>query len=170
MPGQSGTATNLIELEQLQQISRRLAEKAPEFGVALCLCARNKGVAVGTSLGAILIFDHEQTLVAVLASSESTSWGAITALDLAFDSTWILAGHQTGVLTVWDVADRRPVHVLQDHHEAITHVAFLPDKLYFLSADVRGVVRRAALTYVSRAPSRPLLAHLLGGPAQLLHV
>jgi hypothetical protein len=54
-------------------------------------------LAIGTTHGLIVIYDIKQNMIMMLgSSSQSTQYGAVTAINLSYDNSRLLAGHERG--------------------------------------------------------------------------
>lgn len=93
----------LLSLEPLQTLSAKLRELRRHHGVPTCIAIK-KGIAIGTSAGDVLIFNHRQDFVNALHAPalpvNTIRIGAVTALDISYDSLWLVAGHQSGALAL----------------------------------------------------------------------
>ncbi|KAI0633251.1 Golgi CORVET complex core vacuolar protein 8-domain-containing protein [Trametes polyzona] len=66
--------------------------------------AANGLICIGTDTGRVLVFDFKQTLRYVCGNESSEkSVGAVTALALSFDHTYVAAGHATGHIQLYDL-------------------------------------------------------------------
>ncbi|KAH8107891.1 Golgi CORVET complex core vacuolar protein 8-domain-containing protein [Cristinia sonorae] len=72
----------------------------PEVGSPTVLTA-NGLICVGTDVGRILVFDFKQNLMCVCG--EDSQLGAVTALALSFDHTFVAAGHATGYIQLYNL-------------------------------------------------------------------
>ena len=67
-----------------------------EAGIPTVICV-NDLMAIGTSRGFILVYDVQQNLKMMLGSSNSGAlYGAVTSIEVNFDNTRILVGHENG--------------------------------------------------------------------------
>ncbi len=115
-----------------------------EAGLPTAL-AVSRFVAIGTTHGFALIFDHNQELRSILGSTAGTAdFGPITSIDVAQPSKtegdWLVCGHQGGQLVLWDVATGKQLKTISDAHSSpIVHARFIADGRV-VSADTKGVV------------------------------
>ena len=62
-------------------------------------------IAVGTSKGLILIFDHQQNLKATIGvGTRATESGPVTAVALSADFSTVAGGHANGSIFTWEIA------------------------------------------------------------------
>lgn len=110
-------------------------------------------VAVGTTHGFVLIFDHNQELRMILGSTAGTAdYGPVTSLDAAppgkVEGDWLVCGHQGGQLVLWDVASGKPLKTISDAHTSpVVHARFLADGR-LVTADTKGVVNLTSFNRV----------------------
>src|SRR3990167_229180 len=65
-----------------------------EGGYPTCLCV-GKWIAIGTAHGVILLFDHNQQLKQMVGSTaQIENCNSVTAIDIAKDQEWLIAGYQ----------------------------------------------------------------------------
>ena len=126
------------------------------FGRPTCICA-SSCIALGTTKGAILVFDYHQNLKSIIGlGTKAVECGAITAIALSADNSTVAGGHENGNIFTWDIAKpAKPfLHIppltlaqvqsaKQDGHVqgvSILHLSFLGSRLTALtSADERGM-------------------------------
>ena len=83
-------------------------------------------IAIGTTHGYILLFDSKQLLSFFLQPSEEV--GGISALCFNVDSNRLLAGHDRGVVNMWDTENGKILRVVKDIiGSAVLHVKFTDD-------------------------------------------
>ncbi|KAH9858426.1 Golgi CORVET complex core vacuolar protein 8-domain-containing protein [Lenzites betulinus] len=76
---------------------------AQSYGSPTVLAA-NGLICIGTDTGRVLVFDFKQTLKCVCGNESSEkSVGAVTALALSFDHTYVAVGHATGHIELYDL-------------------------------------------------------------------
>ncbi|KAK5079844.1 Vacuolar protein sorting-associated protein 8 [Exophiala xenobiotica] len=74
------------------------------FGSPTCLAVTDQ-IAIGTSKGLILVFDHHQNNKGIIGvGTKAAEAGPVTALAISADHTAIAAGHATGNIYTWEVA------------------------------------------------------------------
>ncbi|KAJ3361453.1 Vacuolar protein sorting-associated protein 8, partial [Kappamyces sp. JEL0680] len=104
------------------------------------------GLAFGTRVGRIVLFDLSQNLLAVLGDG---SMGSVSSLALLPDASLVLAGYQDGFVCLWDVAKKALVKKIEplpkqidgkDGHRRGSPIVWVglhsPEKFY--SADLLG--------------------------------
>ena len=107
--------------------------------------AVSRYIAIGTTHGFVLIFDHNQELRMILGSTAGTAdYGPVTSLDATppgkTEGDWLACGHQGGQLVLWDVAAGKPLKTVSDAHTSpVVHTRFIADGR-LVSADAKGVV------------------------------
>ncbi|XP_028835782.1 vacuolar protein sorting-associated protein 8 homolog isoform X2 [Denticeps clupeoides] len=86
-------------------------------------------IAVGTSHGLALVFDHNQALRLCLGTTATgAEYGAVSALSINHDCTRLLCGFAKGQITMWDLANGKLLRTITDAHPpgtAILHVKVL---------------------------------------------
>ncbi|GJE92724.1 WD40 and Vps8 domain-containing protein [Phanerochaete sordida] len=91
--------TELLYQGHAQKVSSLIG--APNLGSPTVLAA-NGLICVGTDLGRILVFDFKQNFKCVCSSPEQTV-GAVTALALSYDHTYVASGHASGHIQLFDL-------------------------------------------------------------------
>ncbi|EKM54684.1 uncharacterized protein PHACADRAFT_96976 [Phanerochaete carnosa HHB-10118-sp] len=91
--------TELLYQKHGQKIANLIG--APNFGSPTVLAA-NGLICVGTNSGRILVFDFKQNLKCICGSSEHNI-GAVTALTLSYDHTYVASGHASGHIQLFDL-------------------------------------------------------------------
>lgn len=115
-----------------------------EAGLPTAL-AVSRFIAIGTTHGFVLIFDHNQELRMILGSAAGTAdYGPVTSLDAVppgkAEGEWLACGHQGGQIVLWDVAAGKPLKTVSDAHSApVVHTRFIADAR-LVTADAKGVV------------------------------
>ncbi|KAH8913708.1 hypothetical protein BT69DRAFT_1358904 [Atractiella rhizophila] len=138
-------------------------------------------IVVGTESGYVLVFSFDQDLRGVCGSeAQSKISGAVTALAISADHTFVCAGHSSGYIHLYDIAGPTPVLArtvpplkytpavlagFKEGHLAssqITHVGFVGLRhTAIVSSDVRGLTFYHALGKVLGLDSRDVV-RLLG--------
>lgn len=94
-----------VKVETLAAVSRQLGKNAQYRahgpGLPSALTVRSKFVAVGTSRGLTLVFDHFEEVRRVLGAA-SGGEDAVLCVDVSADSI-VACGHASGRLVLWDV-------------------------------------------------------------------
>lgn len=92
------------KLETLSSVSRQLAKNAQYRahgpGLPSALSVRPKFVAVGTSRGLTLVFDHFEEVRRVLGAAAGED--GVKCVDVSSDSV-VACGHASGKLALWDI-------------------------------------------------------------------
>jgi hypothetical protein len=92
------------------QLKRNAQYKQHGPGTALVLYVHLKFIAVGTSRGLILLFDHFQEIRQVIGSNTVTAAqsvktnAGVTAIDCTPQAETMIAGYENGEILLWDVA------------------------------------------------------------------
>jgi hypothetical protein len=127
------------------------------YGIPVVLTIRGGFLAIGTSLGYVLIFDTMHKMVAIVGNeSYSSEYGAVTAIGLSPTGKFVVNGHDKGGLVVWSTEPPQIVKVVPRHginasreqrksghanNAAITAISFsehAPNE--FISANSQGYV------------------------------
>lgn len=159
-----------IRWAKLRKISGQVfsEEGARTYGTCTCLLAANL-IAIGTSKGLVLVFDHYQNLKVVLGpKTNAMKCGEVTALAFSADKTCIAVGHTNGHIFSWDLSSpfryTFHVHAISPHGRKkglnghmvgskVIHLSFLGKRHSVLIAgDVAGMafVHTAIRTLVGR--------------------
>uniref|UniRef100_A0AAY4B2K5 Vacuolar protein sorting-associated protein 8 homolog n=1 Tax=Denticeps clupeoides TaxID=299321 RepID=A0AAY4B2K5_9TELE len=101
-------------------------------------------IAVGTSHGLALVFDHNQALRLCLGTTATgAEYGAVSALSINHDCTRLLCGFAKGQITMWDLANGKLLRTITDAHPpgtAILHVKFTDNPTLAICNDSGGSV------------------------------
>lgn len=109
----SNAALSHIKASELEALSSQLRRNA-QFkqhgpGVATVLFVHLKFIAIGTSRGLILLFDHFQEIRQVIGSNTNTAAqtvktnAAVTSIDSTTAADVLVAGYDNGEVLLWDV-------------------------------------------------------------------
>ncbi|TMW56924.1 hypothetical protein Poli38472_002849 [Pythium oligandrum] len=142
-------STGVVKVEAMETISRQL-KKNIEFkehgpGSPTVVAIHSKFIAIGTSKGLVLIFDHFQNIRQVLGNTnDSDSDGAITAIDVSPGSDYLVCGYQSGRIVLWDMIKGTSLKAVSDAHEnPVVSLRFLKDqKPVLMSVDTNGIVNK----------------------------
>jgi hypothetical protein len=111
------------DLESVSSQLRRNAQyKQHGPGVALVLYVHMKFIAIGTSRGLILMFDHFQEIRQVIGSNASGAAqtvktnASVSALDATAAGDILIAGYDNGEILLWDVAKGIVLKRLTEFH------------------------------------------------------
>ena len=101
-----------------------------DAGRLACVACHEMYVAVGSSKGAVLLFDNQHNFKAVLQPSQNEiikagaeanpDLGAVTCLTLSRDGAALLAGHASGAILLWDCKDHKLLLLAPVVHPAPT--------------------------------------------------
>jgi len=126
------------------------------FGTPTSLAVTDQ-IAIGTSKGLILVFDHHQNNKGIIGvGTKSAEAGPVTALAISADHTAIAAGHATGNVFTWEIVrpgrpflhipaldSTQPEARKADGHiqgSAVLHIGFLGyRRTALVSADDKGM-------------------------------
>ncbi|KPI45380.1 Vacuolar protein sorting-associate-like protein [Cyphellophora attinorum] len=105
-PDESTAPWEVIRWNKLRKLSGQAFSEVGKrnFGSPTCMAVTDT-LAIGTSRGMILVFDHQQNNKAVIgAGTKALECGPVTALAISADHTTIAAGHATGHILTWEIA------------------------------------------------------------------
>lgn len=134
------------KLEQMAAISRQLGKNAQYRahgpGLPRAVSVRSKFVAVGTSRGLALVFDHFEEVRRVLGTA--TNEDAVTSIDVS--DSLVACGHASGCMALWDVVKgaqvtKKPVELGKKAVEALRFYS----SQGLVAVDSDGVVSRVSL-------------------------
>ncbi|KAK0212552.1 Golgi CORVET complex core vacuolar protein 8-domain-containing protein [Desarmillaria ectypa] len=104
--------TDVFKWTELRIIEQQLKAKSPKVSSILgapflgspTALAANGLICIGTDEGRICVFDFKQKLVCV-CGTEATgkAAGPVTALALSFDHTYVVSGHSSGFVQLYDL-------------------------------------------------------------------
>lgn len=143
-----------VRCDELSTVSNQLKKnssyKQHGPGAATSMVVTGSFMAVGTSKGLIILFDHQQEIRSVLGSNmtnDSRPCSDITALDATkllhvhqskgLDG-YIVCGYATGELALWDVAKGAIVKLVTDLHSSAISTASILDSTSDGLANVGG--------------------------------
>jgi WD40 repeat protein len=84
-------------------------------GLPCAFAVRAKFVAIGTSRGLTLVFDHFQEVRRVLGTASDDG---VTSVDLSVSGDLVACGHASGKVALWDVIKGANLKTLDDAHGA----------------------------------------------------
>ncbi|CAM9152171.1 unnamed protein product, partial [Ectocarpus fasciculatus] len=143
------------ELEALSSQLRRNAQfKQHGPGVATVLFVHLKFIAIGTSRGLILLFDHFQEIRQVIGSNTNTAAqtvktnAAVTSIDSTTAADVLVAGYDNGEVLLWDVPKGVILKRLTELHRMrvvrLNHSGSAGSHdVSVITVDTEGVVHRA---------------------------
>ncbi|ODA76098.1 hypothetical protein RJ55_08381 [Drechmeria coniospora] len=160
-PADSSTTTapwEVVRWTRLNKLNKQAFSEAGRrnFGSPTCL-AVSASIAIGTSKGIILLFDHNQGLKFIIGpGTKAVESGAVTAIAVSADHTTVAGGHANGSIFTWDTAKAaRPFLTIPHIDEAqaqsrsadghvtnmaVVHLGFLGTRhTALVSADDRGM-------------------------------
>jgi WD40 repeat protein len=93
-------------------------------------------IAIGTSHGLVLVFDHSQELKMVIGNPDE--FGGITSIDICAMSNgyWLLTGHQSGQIILWDLNSKKQIKSVRYHFASVESLKFLGDPFRFVASDL----------------------------------
>ncbi|KAK9476316.1 Golgi CORVET complex core vacuolar protein 8-domain-containing protein [Lipomyces japonicus] len=158
LPSDAKLPWEVVRWTKLRKLSSQVySEQAKQqFGTPTCI-AVGVNIAVGTAKGMVLLFDYSQNLLcAIGANINLLEAGAVTAVGLSADNTYLASGHEHGHIYVWHIkrpmAPRmhippfnplKPDHHRRDGHTGdakILHIGFMAKRHSVLaSADDKGM-------------------------------
>ncbi|KAI0663401.1 Golgi CORVET complex core vacuolar protein 8-domain-containing protein [Cubamyces menziesii] len=107
------TAREVLRWTQLRIIGEHIYAGQPSKASSLLgvqssgsptVLSANGLICIGTDTGLVLVFDFKQTLKCVCGNeSAEKNVGAVTALALSFDHTYVAVGHATGHIQLYDL-------------------------------------------------------------------
>ncbi|CAD2213065.1 hypothetical protein AGDE_10214 [Angomonas deanei] len=120
-------------------------------------------VAIGTSSGAIVLYDAKWNSLGVCAVAGSRQSGAklnVSALSISSDAVTMVSGHLDSTIVLWSVEQRSAIRTIRNEFTSmITRVKYFPGQPYkFVSLDAGGSLKVMQFTKVfSKAISRVTL-------------
>ena len=107
-------------------------------------------VAIGTTGGLVAVFTLAEKLHKILGTDmQAKQLGAVTALDMDQKGEWLVAGHESGRIVVWDLITGNCIKVLVSYHTTpITHVKFLHQKTRVVASSTE--VTMQVIAYVNK--------------------
>ncbi|CAH0514482.1 unnamed protein product [Peronospora belbahrii] len=139
----------VVKVEPMEAISRQL-RKNIEFkeygpGSPTVVAIHSKFIAIGTSKGLVIIFDHFQNIRQVLGNTNDADGdGPVTAVDVSPGSDYLVCGYQSGRIVLWDMIKGTSLKAVSDAHEnPVVSLRFLKDqKPVLVSVDTNGFVNK----------------------------
>lgn len=150
--------TSTMSLTRLDKLSNHLANMRKTVGSVSSLAVSSKLIAVGTSHGLVVVFDHFQDVKLVLGVRGGVEYGPVLALDISFESDWIACGHAAGPIVIWDAQSGDQIRAfLGEHSKPVTYLRFIDNKRSrLLTCSLDGVMKllhvRSPLVFSSLAP------------------
>ena len=144
---------NILRLQPLAALRAELERAKAQLGEWTCAAIGQRYMAVGTTRGCIIVFNHFEQLQCVLGrpAEDVRTRGPVTCIDMNPTGDQVVAGHARGVCAVWDIATRKEVKDIKDAStRPITHVKFTKrGKPVFVAVDDQGIVTLFTLNRVS---------------------
>jgi len=152
--------SSILQTTKLEKIGAQIvsAQFKKSSGSPTCICASSKLMAIGTSHGLTLVFDHFQTLKLVVGATDGVEYGRVYSVAFSPDSEWLVVGHHLGQIVVWDLVAAKPVKVLTNDaplaldsrsHVPVIFVDFVEGKrTKFMALSLDGVLNIHNLTRV----------------------
>ncbi|KAE8894331.1 hypothetical protein PF005_g2638 [Phytophthora fragariae] len=142
-------SSGVVKVEPMEAISRQL-RKNIEFkeygpGSPTVVAIHSKFIAIGTSKGLVIIFDHFQNIRQVLGNTNDADGdGPVTAVDVSPGSDYLVCGYQSGRIVLWDMIKGTSLKAVSDAHEnPVVSLRFLKDqKPVLVSVDTNGLVNK----------------------------
>ena len=114
------SAVGVVATQKLEKISAQLAKNAQYKqhgpGLPTTVSIHSKYIAIGTSHGLILVFDHFQEVRVVLGSKQAGQFGAVTAIDMSPSQDLLVSGFMNGMVRMWDIITGEPLKSVPDVH------------------------------------------------------
>ncbi|EGC38608.1 hypothetical protein DICPUDRAFT_148703 [Dictyostelium purpureum] len=165
----------VVEPQSLQKISEQLSSSEIRKVVGYPTCfSITKYICIGTSHGYLMIFNYNQELISIIGGSICSDCGPVTAIDLPscrVNEDWLISGHQSGHIILWDVQTGKPIKVIEKVHKLpLLHLKFFADGSRFISSDSSGVTNVIVITkgFMSIGTEQQLL--LNGNLGQVLAI
>ena len=96
-----------------RQLGKNAQYRAHGPGLPRALSVRSKFVAVGTSRGLTLVFDHFQEVRRVLGTASDDG---VSTVDLSKSGDLVACGHDGGKIALWDVIKGFNLKTVDDAH------------------------------------------------------
>lgn len=111
-------------------------------GVPTCISTSgNKFLAVGTSIGNVVIFEIGVKGYRILGTPDQNKYGQTTSVSVSRDNRYLVSGYETGLLIVWDLYSFKVVKTIFLQKNRILKVLFCSDNYEnFVSTDSEGYI------------------------------
>jgi len=145
-----------LKLSEAGALASTLRSTKNGFGIPQCIAVHTRGVAVGTSEGAVLVaasecpFEGEvnhslETMISLSTEEKTGTSGApqapVTALGFHKSGHRLFVGRSNGVLQLWDSQKQALLKVLSEHTYPVAHVVYLEQREdSVVTADSSGMV------------------------------
>ena len=146
-------AHNVVKLEMLSKLKFKLEEQRNnnQYGLPTATAICDRYIAIGTSRGVTLLFDHYQTLNHVFGKlSDAKDRGGVSSVALSLSSDVLYVGHETGQIAAWDINHKSLMKVVDDAFDSAVCCirSTKSNKHAFVACDVIGRVTRLSLSKV----------------------
>lgn len=145
------------------QLHRNSQFKQHGPGIATVVKFTPKFIALGTTRGLVLIFDHNQEMRQVIGSSVPTAGRnvyAISALDVSVAGDLVFCGYENGEIIVWDISKGSVIKRITDLHtvrivklclvygigEEAASITGISNEYSVISVDAKGVVNKIKMS------------------------
>lgn len=115
----------------LEKTSKYITSKSfkEEMGTPTCIDVSTNFIAIGTSLGHVVLFDHFQQVRCIIGKGTQEENGRVYSLSVSADSEWLLVGHHSGVINLWNIDNQKKLKHFQNQSKSpITYLEFLDEK------------------------------------------
>lgn len=106
--------SSILQTNRLEKIAHQLA--SPQFkktsGAPTSIAVCTKYIAIGTSHGMTMVFDHFETLKCVLGTTDGVEYGRVYTVAVSPDSEWVAVGHHLGQIVIWDLNSSKLVKLI----------------------------------------------------------
>ncbi|CAM9616752.1 unnamed protein product [Phaeothamnion confervicola] len=112
-------------------------------GLPTALAVQAKFIALGTSRGLVLLFDHFHE-IRTGSGGGGNGDGGVTSLDMCAASDMLVVGYQSGRVALWNFMQGVLLKTVVDAHESpiVTVRCCHPSEPQVVTADARGVVNK----------------------------
>ena len=145
----TSSATGVVKLECMdiisQQLKKNLTFETNGPGSPTAIAVHPKFIAIGTSKGLVIVFDHFQNVRQVLGNvGETEPDSPCTAIDVSAGGDFLICGFQNGRIVLWDMIKGTSLKAVSDAHESpVVSLRFYKDqKPFVISVDTKGIVNK----------------------------
>ncbi|KAF2069909.1 hypothetical protein CYY_008770 [Polysphondylium violaceum] len=141
----------VVEPQSYTKITEQLssADIRRVVGYPTCFTVA-KYICIGTTHGYLMIFNFNQELLSIIGGSICADCGPVTATDMPscrVNEDWLISGHQSGHILLWDISTGKPIKVIEKiHKNPVLHLKFFSDGSRFISSDSSGVTHIVTVT------------------------
>ncbi|EAL61787.1 RING zinc finger-containing protein [Dictyostelium discoideum AX4] len=161
----------VVEPQSYTKISEQLSSSDIRKVVGYPTCFTvSKFICIGTSHGYLMIFNFNQELLSIIGGSICSDCGPVTAIDspsCRVNEDWLVSGHQSGHIILWDIVGGKPIKVIDRIHKLpLVHLKFFADGARFVSSDSNGITNIISITkgFMSIGTDQQLLLNGNLGP------